>query len=86
MTSITETAKDEEFDKMAEEYGEPYVCPSVPTTRYCKHDVTCAFKAGFRKSESLRSVQWPSDDWYENAVEGFKLKEHRQGARAMFLI
>ena len=57
MSDNIKTISDDELEKMAEEYGEPYVCPSVPTTRYCKHDVTCAFKAGFRKSESLRSVQ-----------------------------
>ena len=62
MSDNIKTISDDELEKMAEEYGEPYVCPSVPTTRYCKHDVTCAFKAGFRKSESLRSVQWPSEE------------------------
>ena len=53
MTSITETAKDEELEKLAQQYRIDIgglVSPSE------------AFKAGFRKSESLRSVQWPSEE------------------------
>jgi len=67
MTSITETAKDEELEKLAQQYRIDIgglVSPSE------------AFKAGFRKSESLRSVQWPSELLDEIDYIISELKDH----------